>query len=548
MQLNDYDDPPGLQEKTEYLVKDWMTSYIQLNGRDCSKLFAVFINKMNVYGMLKTDDLITRFFRQATQFCMDLVYRSMTDPGCTQTVSKSKILHWMDAYVRMIVLLIRHSGEAGNQNTKINLLNKVLGIVLGVLLQDQDIHGSSFQQLGYHRFFLMLFLELSTSDPIFENLVVNVVTAFGHTYHLLNPSNAPGFCYSWLELISHRIFLGRMLSQIPQQKGWSLYSQILLDLFKYLAPFLRNAELAKPVQLLYKGTLRVLLVLLHDFPEFLCDHHFSFCDVIPPNCIQMRNIILAAYPRNMRLPDPFTPHLKVDMLPETATAPRIYTNYVMNIQPPNFKKDLDSYLKARSPVTFLSELRSHLQISNEPGSKYNIPLMNALVLYVGTQAITLIRYGMHLQKYISLSDQKKYKNKFYFISTYLFFNFLNYCRSKNLVPNTATILHSAHMDIFQNLAVDLDNEGRYLFLNAIANQLRYPNSHTHYFSCAVLYLFAEANSEAIQEQITRVLLERLIVNRPHPWGLLITFIELIKNPIYKFWEHDFVHCAPEIQK
>ncbi len=45
--------------------------------------------------------------------------------------------------------------------------------------------------------------------------------------------------------------------------------------------------------------------------------------------------------------------------------------------------------------------------------------------------------------------------------------------------------------------------GRYLFLNAIANQLRYPNSHTHYFSCTLLYLFAEANSEAIQEQITR---------------------------------------------
>jgi hypothetical protein len=49
-------------------------------------------------------------------------------------------------------------------------------------------------------------------------------------------------------------------------------------------------------------------------------------------------------------------------------------------------------------------------------------------------------------------------------------------------------------------------------------QLRYPNSHTHYFSCTLLYLFAEANQEAIQEQITRVLLERLIVNRPHPWG------------------------------
>ena len=95
---------------------------------------------------------------------------------------------------------------------------------------------------------------------------------------------------------------------------------------------------------------------------------------------------------------------------------------------------------------------------------------------------------------------------------------------------------------------NLDSEGRYFLLNAIANQLRYPNNHTHYFSCVLLYLFAEATSEYVQEQVTRVLLERLIVHRPHPWGLLITFIELIKNPTFKFWSHEFVHCAPEIQK
>lgn len=55
--------------------------------------------------------------------------------------------------------------------------------------------------------------------------------------------------------------------------------------------------------------------------------------------------------------------------------------------------------------------------------RYNIPLMNALVLYVGVQAI-------------------------------------NYIRNKNLAPNMTTIAHSSHMDIFQNLAVDLDTEGR----------------------------------------------------------------------------------------
>ncbi|CAM9613393.1 unnamed protein product, partial [Hapterophycus canaliculatus] len=98
------------------------------------------------------------------------------------------------------------------------------------------------------------------------------------------------------------------------------------------------------------------------------------------------------------------------------------------------------------------------------------------------------------------------------------------------------------------LANKLDPEGRYFFLNAIANQLRYPNQHTHYFSCVLLYLFAEAQSEMVQEQITRILLERLIVHRPHPWGLLITFIELIKNPRYSFWSHSFTHCAPELER
>ena len=40
-----------------------------------------------------------------------------------------------------------------------------------------------------------------------------------------------------------------------------------------------------------------------------------------------------------------------------------------------------------------------------------------------------------------------------------------------------------------------------------------------------------------------MLLERLIVHRPHPWGLLITFIELIKNPRYDSEAH-LLPCEP----
>ncbi|XP_057273753.1 CCR4-NOT transcription complex subunit 1-like isoform X12 [Pezoporus wallicus] len=514
-QASEYDDPPGLREKAEYLLREWVNLYHSAAaGRDSTKAFSAFVGQMHQQGILKTDDLITRFFRLCTEMCVEISYRAQAEqqhnPAANPTMIRAKCYHNLDAFVRLIALLVKHSGEATNTVTKINLLNKVLGIVVGVLLQDHDVRQSEFQQLPYHRIFIMLLLELNAPEHVLETINFQTLTAFCNTFHILRPTKAPGFVYAWLELISHRIFIARMLAHTPQQKGWPMYAQLLIDLFKYLAPFLRNVELAKPMQILYKGTLRVLLVLLHDFPEFLCDYHYGFCDVIPPNCIQLRNLILSAFPRNMRLPDPFTPNLKVDMLSEINIAPRILTNFT-GVMPPQFKKDLDSYLKTRSPVTFLSDLRSNLQVSNEPGNRYNIQLINALVLYVGTQAIAHIH-------------------------------------NKGSTPSMSTITHSAHMDIFQNLAVDLDTEGRYLFLNAIANQLRYPNSHTHYFSCTMLYLFAEANTESIQEQITRVLLERLIVNRPHPWGLLITFIELIKNPAFKFWNHEFVHCAPEIEK
>lgn len=86
-------------------------------------------------------------------------------------------------------------------------------------------------------------------------------------------------------------------------------------------------------------------------------------------------------------------------------------------------------------------------------------------------------------------------------------------------------------------------------LGGIANQLRYPNSHTYFFSCVLLLLFSNGGEQEalVKEQITRVLLERLICNRPHPWGLLITFTELLKNSKYGFWELKFIRTSPEIE-
>lgn len=41
-------------------------------------------------------------------------------------------------------------------------------------------------------------------------------------------------------------------------------------------------------------------------------------------------------------------------------------------------------------------------------------------------------------------------------------------------------------------------------------------------------------------------MERFVVHRPHPWGALVTFIELLRNPKYDFWSKGFVRAAPEV--
>ena len=52
--------------------------------------------------------------------------------------------------------------------------------------------------------------------------------------------------YAWLELVSHRSFMPKMLTG-NSQKGWPYIQRLLVDMFQFMEPFLRNAELGPPV-------------------------------------------------------------------------------------------------------------------------------------------------------------------------------------------------------------------------------------------------------------------------------------------------------------
>jgi CCR4-NOT transcription complex subunit 1 len=491
--------PTGLAEKVTQLFEEWMQIYEQPHQND--KQYASFISQLQQQGMVKGDETTDNVFKVMVELAID---------NCTTGGDGSIGFASVDAFSKLVVLLVKYLTEPvnpSNTTTRVVLLNKVLQVIGRVTARDCNAqkNGASNQR-PFFRLFTNLFVDLNAPDPALDVINLQVLGFFSNELHKLQPCRCPGFAFAWLELISHRMLMPKLL-MAKAQRGWPLFQRLLADLLKFLQPHLSHAELSEPIRLLYKGTLRVLLVLLHDFPEFLCDYHFSFCDVIPNTCVQLRNLVLSAFPRQMRLPDPFTPNLKVDLLPEISQSPRILSKYATTLGVNNLKQDIDVYLKNRPNPSFLNEVLPKLKVEGSGGRKFSAPMINALVLHVGVQAI-----GQLQAKASQVTSP------------------------------------SAPMDIFQWLANSLDHEGRYLFLNAIANQLRYPNNHTHYFSCVLLYLFMDAQHDVLKEQITRVLLERLIVNRPHPWGLLITFIELIKNPRYNFWNHQFTRCAPEIER
>ena len=183
---------------------------------------------------------------------------------------------------------------------------------------------------------------------------------------------------------------------------------------------------------------------------------------------------MSAFPRNMRLPDPFTPNLKVELLPEISIAPRTVSNYAALIKP-SFKKDLDSYLKNRSPVAFLSELRSNLLVASSgmadtsPGNRYNVIVFG----YLKQNVSICVNYRTCRSRVLrSLCSYSRYNIQLInALVMYVGTSAIQFIRAKGLTPSMSTIAHSSHMDIFQNLAVDLETEGRYLFLNCIANQV-----------------------------------------------------------------------------
>jgi CCR4-NOT transcription complex subunit 1 len=290
--------------------------------------------------------------------------------------------------------------------------------------------------------------------------------------------------------------VGRWL--IAPTQGWSSFHRQLVSLFRFLAPFLRQGELADTTRALYLGTERILLVLVHDFPDFLSQAAFSLVDVIPTHCTQLLNLVLSAFPIPCQVPDPLQRGLKLEEIADISVVPTMLNDYTAALSTAELRLPLDKYLQSREPSTFPALLKERLQYSGRQlestDPKANIPLTNSLVLHLGTVAVN---------------------------------------QSKAQTGNITFSAKSSSYILLKQLLDELEPEGRYFLIAAAASQLRYPNAHTYWFATFLLTAFAESQDDQVREQVLRVLLERIIAARPHPWGILYTTHQILTSETYR---------------
>ncbi|EIN07655.1 CCR4-Not complex component [Punctularia strigosozonata HHB-11173 SS5] len=468
--------------------------------------FEYFVRELEKTRVLSTDDVSLLFFRVCGEASISHYVRSVA------TGQFDYAFQAVDAFARLVTMLVRFQGDKtgmGFDQAKVYYLKKILSTVTLILAHLHEEQGMAFQQKPFFRFFSSLVNDFHAIKSSLGSVYFRFLTTISETFSSLQPRYFPGFAFSWTCLVSHRHFMPNLLMS-EHREGWSSFHELLLSLFKFLAPFLKNADLQPAMKDLYRGTLRLLLVLLHDFPEFLSEYYFTLCDAIPPRCVQMRNIILSAYPAGLILPDPNLRDLKLDAIPEMGPIPAVLSDFAAGLRDPELRSQLDQYLVNRGTPLFLPSLKSRLHVADgTEGSPegYDLSFINSLVMYIGMSSVAQakVRSGATL-----------------------------------FVPTDPGVV------ALQYLATNLDMEGQYHLLSSMVLHLRYPNAHTQWFSSLVLHLFLEIQEGRFGEVVTRVLLERFVVHRPHPWGAMVTFIELMRNPKYEFASKEFVRIASEV--
>ncbi|KLP01071.1 Uncharacterized protein LW94_8387 [Fusarium fujikuroi] len=494
-------DSQALQhEQIEYVFDEWI--HLCRNHHASEKAVTAFVQQLHAKGVMQNRDDLFVFIRVT----IDLSIERFDYIVHSGSLADAYVM--VDALAKLIATFIGMGFEP--TSTRPAFIDSVLSLIELILVNHHVKRGEQLSQRVFFRLLSMLFYEIQgISESLAEDERREILLRIARRLFKINPLYVPGFVYGWMSLVQHRAFMPAIL-QLPNGVGWGPFSDLLCQLLDTLGDQLKVFEVSNVAKDIYRACFKLLVILQHDFPEFVVANHAKLCSSIPPHCTQLINAVLAANPQQSPRFNELGGKIQFDDM-------RLFAGLMneasVTLQSRSLLKVLDQALQDGPNEDIVANITHAMTHDTPKASTYghvpvvaNTSVIDAVVLYIGHRAVEKATQ--------TVAD-------------------LSLTGDENEVSLLSLIIH------------ELPAEARYYILVSLVNQLRYPSAHTAFFSQALLSIFAkdlgDPEEDEFREDITRVLLERLVSFWPQPWGLLYTVVELVKNEDkYGFFKLPFI--------
>ncbi|KAG8626601.1 hypothetical protein KVT40_005546 [Elsinoe batatas] len=499
------------RDQMEYIFEEW----VRLARPEVSETYqAAFVQQLSTRQSITNRDDIALLIRAACDLSMLNFEREAAMSG-----NLDAAYNHVDAFAKLIAAITTYFKDDGVSGQKrLAFLETMLCFVMLIFNDYYEKLQERFNSKIFFRFFSTLFVECHGYRQRLGDAYDGVPDILGKALLAVQPQQFPAFAFSWITLLGHRMLVVPLMTSAMRRNedstqannnGWTIYTKLVCTALAYLGDLKDIIETSPAAQDMYRATLRILCIIQHDYPEFLAENHLFLNSAISDTMIQLHNVVNCANPSSVQdLPDPFTPGLKINRLDQVRQNPTTSADSDEILSKAGLRTLLDRLLNGKeATANDVTELINTLSTPKSltdiiPPPTHHALVSNALMLHLGTTAT---------------------------------------------IASSTFSASAPQAKLLERLFDAAPSDQRYILISAMANQIRFPSSHTHYFSTAMLHLFTTA-SDDVQQQLARVLVERLLVARPHPWGLIITILELIKNGRYNIFEKGWMKSAPEVER
>ena len=432
---------------------------------------------------LDTNNHLTKFF----SYLFEKIISESLAHGSRPSLAK------IDSFSSMIIRVLEE------YENMIEFLERVLTSLIMVITRNHFFvdDGLAFNQKPVFRLLFNLVLEIHRRDSFSEDKKAAVSIIVIHTLRILQPVKYPGFCFAWLALVSNR-FIMRSLLTNKKNDYWSNYTMLLNGLMLFFKEAQAKNQLSSaPVSKFYKATVFFLLVLSHDFPEYVADQTEFILEELPSSFKQVRNIILAAFPQKHKIVPPKKAISNLSLIEQES--PKL----------PPIPAKIENRVCSMGLHLRLAKLISKPTVADTEHVRDLFYLFD----YLGKRSVnkklvcSFVLYTCHFV-YAKASHGGAFNDK----------------KIKGLKKNTFQMFHWL-----------LEKEEwslRETLINAFADNLRRCDQYTVYFAQLLCALLVDLKNPPLEQLIFKILFERMLVGDNRPWGLIMTLHYLFHTMEY----------------